>query len=78
MRAAVQAVRQLHPVHVTVAAPVGARESCDALESLADDVVCIRTPEPFRAVGLWYAEFPQTSDDEVRSLLASTNRYATS
>jgi putative phosphoribosyl transferase len=78
MRAAVQAVRQSRPLRVTVAAPVGARESCDALESLADDVVCIRTPEPFRAVGLWYAEFPQTSDDEVRSLLASTNRHVTS
>lgn len=78
MRAAVQAVRQLRPGRVTVAAPVGARDSCDALESLADDVVCIRTPEPFHAVGLWYAEFAQTSDDEVRSLLASTKRHVTS
>jgi putative phosphoribosyl transferase len=77
MRAAVQAVRQLGPARVTVAVPVGARESCDTLEAVADDVVCVRTPEPFRAVGLWYSEFQQTSDDEVRSLLATTNRQIT-
>lgn len=74
MRAAVQAVRQLRPARVTVAVPVGARESCDALRSLADDVVCIRTPEPFRAVGLWYSSFPQTSDEEVRQVLAEHQR----
>lgn len=74
IRATVQAVRQLGPAHVTVAVPVGACESCDALEAVADDVVCIRTPEPFHAVGLWYSDFPQTSDDEVRSLLATADR----
>jgi putative phosphoribosyl transferase len=74
MRAAVQAVRQLQPARVTVAVPVGARESCDALAAVADDVVCVRTPEPFRAVGEWYSEFPQTSDDEVRTLLAAARR----
>lgn len=74
MRAAVQAVRQLGPSMVCVAVPVGARESCDALTTLADQVVCIRTPEPFIAVGGWYSEFPQTSDDEVRSLLATARR----
>ena len=50
MRAAVQALRQRGPARVTVAVPVGARESCDALQPLADDVVCVRTPEPFFAV----------------------------
>lgn len=74
MRAAVQAVRQLQPARVTVAVPVGARESCDSLAAVADDVVCVRTPEPFRAVGEWYSEFPQTSDEEVRSLLAAARR----
>jgi len=74
MRAAVQAVRQLQPARVTVAVPVGARESCDALAAVADDVVCVRTPEPFRAVGEWYSEFPQNSDDEVRALLAAARR----
>lgn len=78
MRAAVQAVRQLAPARVTVAVPVGARESCDALEGVADDVVCVRTPEPFGAVARWYSDFPQTSDDEVRSLLAATQRHVES
>jgi predicted phosphoribosyltransferase len=75
MRAAVQAVRQLGPARVTVAVPLGARETCDALDALADDVVCVRTPEPFLAVGAWYAEFPQTSDEEVRKLLAEARRH---
>lgn len=74
MRAAVQAVRQLRPARVTVAVPVGARESCDAMAAVADDVVCVRSPEPFMAVGQWYSDFPQTSDDEVRALLAAARR----
>lgn len=75
MRAAVEAVRQLQPARVTVAVPVGARESCDALEAVADDVVCVRTPVPFGAVGAWYTNFPQTSDEEVRSLLAAARGH---
>ena len=75
MRAAVQAVRQLAAVHITVAVPVGAADTCDALRALADDVVCLRTPEPFRAVGFWYAQFPQTSDEEVRELLFQARRH---
>ena len=78
MRAAVQAVRQLQPARVTVAVPVGARESCDALQARADGVVCVRTPEPFHAVGAWYSDFPQTSDDEVRKLLAQADRQLAS
>ena len=70
MRAAVLAVRRLHPARVVVAVPVGARETCRELRELADDVVCAFTPEPFRAVGLWYADFSQTTDAEVRQLLA--------
>ena len=52
-----------------MAVPVGAPESCSALESLADEVRCAVTPEPFYAVGLWYADFDQTTDAEVRALL---------
>jgi putative phosphoribosyl transferase len=74
MRAAVLAVRRLHPARVVVAVPVGAREACDALRQVADDVVCVSTPDPFRAVGLWYADFSQTTDDEVRALLADAGR----
>jgi predicted phosphoribosyltransferase len=69
MRAAVRALRSQRPAAIVVAVPVGAAETCDALRSVADDVVCIETPEPFRAVGLWYEDFSQTTDDEVHALL---------
>lgn len=69
MKAAVKAIRQQRPAQIVVAAPVGARESCAELETMADGVVCARTPEPFSAVGLWYADFSETTDDEVRLLL---------
>lgn len=69
MRAAVMAVRHQHPARVIVAVPVGARSTCDDLIREADDVVCVRTPDPFVAVGLWYRDFTPTSDGEVRSLL---------
>jgi predicted phosphoribosyltransferase len=70
MEAAVAAVRTHRPAHVVVAAPVGARETCDRLRRLADEVVCADTPDSFRAVGLWYARFEQTTDEEVLDLLA--------
>jgi len=69
MRAAVEALRARHPVRLVVAVPVGAPETCSALESLDDEVTCAVTPEPFYAVGLWYADFDQTTDAEVRALL---------
>lgn len=69
MRAAVQAVRQLGPARVIVAAPVGATSTCGEFEAIADEVVCAYTPEPFSAVGLWYRDFAQTTDEEVRALL---------
>lgn len=74
MRAAVQALRQHAPARITVAVPVGAAQSCDALRAVADDVVCVRMPDPFHAVGQWYADFPQTSDEEVHALLAQARR----
>jgi len=72
MRAAVQAVRQLKPARVIVAVPVASREAYGMASAVADDVVCLSTPAFFRAVGQWYEEFPQTSDEEVRSLLAAS------
>jgi predicted phosphoribosyltransferase len=71
MRAAVLAVRRLHPARVVVAVPVGAREACDALREIADDVVCVSMPKPFSSVGMWYVDFSQTTDQEVRQLLAA-------
>ena len=73
MRAAVKALRQIRqkgPKQIVVAAPVGARETCDSFKDEVDVVcVCALTPEPFQAVGLWYVNFEQTTDDEVRTLL---------
>jgi putative phosphoribosyl transferase len=69
MLAAVRALRQQSPARVIVAVPVAAPETCEMMEAEADDVVCAATPEPFHAVGLWYEDFEQTSDEEVRELL---------
>ena len=69
MRAAVAALRAESPREIVVAVPVGAPETCSAMARLADDVICLMTPEPFYAVGLWYENFDQTDDDEVHDLL---------
>jgi predicted phosphoribosyltransferase len=69
MEAAVQAVRLYGPARVVVATPVGAAEACQRLRRIADEVVCTHTPEPFRAVGLWYEQFDPTTDEEVISLM---------
>jgi putative phosphoribosyl transferase len=74
MRAAVAAARNQGAGRIVVAVPVAARETCDALEEEADQVVCAVTPEPFYAVGLWYDDFSQTTDEEVRTLLARIDR----
>ena len=70
MRAAVKAVQQSDPSRVVVAVPVAARAVCADLASLADEVVCVHTPEMFMAVGQWYDDFSQTSDAEVRDCLS--------
>jgi putative phosphoribosyl transferase len=69
MRAAAAAIRQMRPAKLVVAVPVAAREICDELENEVDEVVCAVTPEPFMAVGMWYEDFSQTTDEEVRELL---------
>jgi predicted phosphoribosyltransferase len=71
MRAAARALRRMRPARLVLAAPVGAPDTCASLRAEADDVVCLVSPEAFRAVGLWYDDFEQTSDDEVRSLLSA-------
>lgn len=71
MRAAARAIRQQRPQRLVIAVPVGARTTCDAFRDEADQVLCAATPEPFQAVGLWYQDFSQTTDEEVRSLLAA-------
>ena len=71
MEAAILALKQQHPARIVVAAPVGARETCDRLRRVTDEVICVSMPEPFSAVGLWYEEFSQTTDEEVKRLLAA-------
>jgi predicted phosphoribosyltransferase len=70
MRAAVAALRKEGAKKIVVAVPVAPPETCEALRAQVDDIVCGVTPDPFRAVGLWYADFSQTTDEEVRELLA--------
>lgn len=70
MRAAVCALRQQKPEKIVVAVPVGAQETCRSFAKEVDTIcVCAITPEPFDGVGLWYRDFEQTSDEEVRQLL---------
>jgi putative phosphoribosyl transferase len=70
MLAAVMALRQKQPARIVVAVPVGSPETCDAFRDHVDEIVCAITPNPLYGVGLWYTDFSQTSDDEVRKLLA--------
>ena len=69
MRAAVRALRAMDAGSIIVAVPVAARETSEEFRVEADDIVCLRTPEPFQAVGLWYEDFTQTTDEEVHELL---------
>jgi predicted phosphoribosyltransferase len=72
MRAAALALRERNPAKIVVAVPVAAEETCRQFEDVVDDVVCAVTPRPFYAVGMWYEDFDQTSDEEVRDLLAQS------
>jgi putative phosphoribosyl transferase len=69
MRAAIAALRQRRPKRIVVGVPIAAPETCEEVGREVDDIVCAATPEPFQAVGLWYRDFSQTSDEEVRRLL---------
>jgi erythromycin esterase-like protein/predicted phosphoribosyltransferase len=70
MHAAIHALRQKQPARIVVAVPTASPESCEEMRAEVDDVICATTPEPFHAVGLWYQDFSQTTDEEVRELLA--------
>jgi putative phosphoribosyl transferase len=69
MLAAVRAVKQQNPKRIVVAVPVASTEACKEFRRHVDEVVCLHTPEPFEAVGVWYEDFSQTTDNEVRDLL---------
>jgi putative phosphoribosyl transferase len=70
MRAAVLALRQQRPAGIIVAVPVAAPETCADFETEVEQTVCLETPEPFYAVGLYYRHFPKVSDEEVRDMLS--------
>ena len=70
MTAAILALRGVAPARIVAAAPVAPPDTCERLREIADTVVCVLTPDPFEAVGRWYRDFDQTTDEEVRELLA--------
>ncbi len=76
MRAAARALAQQEPARLIVAVPTGAPDTCAALATDVDEVVCLAMPDPYIAVGCWYEDFRQTSDDEVRTLLQRANQAA--
>ena len=70
MRAAIESLRQAKAGYIVAAVPVGAKETCDDLRGVADDVICLHTPEQFYGVGQWYDDFSQTSDEDVQDILS--------
>jgi putative phosphoribosyl transferase len=74
MLAACRAVRSERPRRVVAAVPVGARQACRQLRKVTDETICAMTPEPFSAIGSWYRDFRQVTDEEVRELLERAAR----
>lgn len=77
MQVAVQVVRKANPARVIVAVPVAAPEAYKKLKPKVDEIICMSTPEPFYAVGMWYKNFGQTTDEEVKRLLYEAERMRT-
>ena len=73
MQAAIEALRQQNPARIVVAVPTASPDTCEEMKAKADDVICAITPQPFDAVGRWYQDFSQTTDEEVGALLARTS-----
>jgi predicted phosphoribosyltransferase len=69
MRAAAAALRLQQPARIVIAVPVASASTCEELRAEVDEVVCASTPEPFQAVGFWYQDFSQTTDEEIRALM---------
>jgi len=74
MRAAAAAIQKQGPARLVIAVPVAAAQTCAEIGREVDEIVCAYTPEPFQAVGLWYRDFSQTKDEEVRELLDQAER----
>ena len=69
LRAAIATLRQKHPKEIVVAVPVAPISACESLRAIVDKIICLNTPEPLNSIGIWYVDFSQTSDQEVRHLL---------
>ena len=78
MRAAISALRQRGVARIVVAVPVGAPETCQELQAEVDEAICLMSPDYFQAVGQFYNDFSQTSDDEVRELLRRAQSWSPS
>jgi putative phosphoribosyl transferase len=76
MRAAVAALRKQKPGRIVIAVPVAAQDTCDEFRADVDEIICGITPAPFHAVGVWYEDFSQTTDEEVQQLLRAAYRQA--
>jgi putative phosphoribosyl transferase len=74
MKAAAEALRRQSPARIVVAVPVAAAETCEVFEGYVDEIVCADTPSPFYAVGMWYEDFSQTTDNEVQRLLEEASQ----
>ncbi|MDF2940578.1 MAG: phosphoribosyltransferase [Gammaproteobacteria bacterium] len=75
MRAAITALRKFNPAKIIAAVPVGSTEACQELEAVADELICLYTPEPFGGVGAWYENFAQVNDLEVNDYLKKAQSY---
>jgi len=75
IRSAIAAIKQLKPAEIIVAIPVAPYSSCEKFQTLVDKIVCLETPYPFYAIGQWYIDFSQTSDEEVVSLMQEAATY---
>jgi putative phosphoribosyl transferase len=76
MRAAIQAARAQSPARIVVAVPVAPPETLEALYGEVDELVCPLVPERMVSVGYWYQDFPQTSDEEVMTLMGQADQQA--
>ena len=76
IRASLKAIRRRAPARIVLAVPVAPSDTLDAMRRDVDEVICLETPDPFRAIGMHYADFSQTSDEEVIRLLKEARRIA--
>jgi putative phosphoribosyl transferase len=75
MQVAIKAIQEKKPKRIVVAVPVAPPDTCRQVAQLVDEIICLRKPTPFHAVGLWYSDFDQTTDEEVQDLLQKAQPF---